>query len=131
MITRTEVLRVVDAIASRRLFSNEEKWLVPGPTTANALNRTLRTLGLVEEDGKDTRSTALGKELNIDLHEVFMGLWEPWDAIHVLEQNNLVSDDEMDSLFDLLEMGEQHYEPILRSRVQQAYRDYYGATRLH
>ena len=60
-----------------------------------------------------------------------MGLWEPWDAIEVLNDHNLVSDSEIDSLFDTLEMGQEHFEPILRARVQQAYRDYYRTTRPH
>jgi hypothetical protein len=131
MINKTEAMAIVDAIASRRLFGDEKKWLVEGPNVANALNETLRTLGLVEEDGRYIRFTALGKELNIDLQQVFMGLWEPWDAIHVLEQHDLLSADEIDSLVDLLEVGEERFEPIFKTLVQQAYRDYYGATRLH
>jgi hypothetical protein len=131
MISRTDIVATVDAIASRRLFS-ELKWLVEGPITANALDRTLQTLGLVEPlPGGGCRHTNLGKELNIDLQEVFMGLIDPWDAVHILEDNNLVSDDEVDSLFDLLEMDEKHYEAILRTRVQQAYRDHHGAKHLH
>ena len=132
MISKTEVVARVDEIASRRLFS-DPKWLVDGPIAANVLDRTLQKLGLVEplSGGTGYQNTNLGRELNIDLQLVFMGLFEPWDAIHILEDHNLVSDDEIDTLFDLLEMGEQHYEHILRARVQQAYRDYFGATRLH
>jgi hypothetical protein len=131
MISRTDIVATVDEIASRRLFS-EPKWLVEGPITANALDRTLQTLGLAEPlPGGGSRHTNLGKELNIDLQEVFMGLIDPWDAVHILEDNNLVSDDEVDSLFDLLEMDEKHYEAILRTRVQQAYRDHHGAKHLH
>jgi hypothetical protein len=132
MISKTDVVAKVDEIASRRLFS-EPKWLVDGPITANALDRTLQTLGLVEPLSGRTgyQNTNLGKELNIDLQEVFMGLFDPWDAVGILEDHNLVSDDEADTLYSLLEMDEKHYEPILRRRVQQAYRDYHGAIRLH
>jgi hypothetical protein len=89
MISKTEILTTVDAIASRRLFS-EPKWLVEGPITANALDRTLQTLGLAEPlPGGGSRHTNLGKELNIDLQEVFMGLIDPWDAVHILGQSGL------------------------------------------
>ena len=60
-----------------------------------------------------------------------MGLWEPWDAVHVLIDHHLIAEDEVDTLFYLLEKGEKYYEPILKARVQQAYRDYYKATTLH
>jgi hypothetical protein len=74
--------------------------------------------------------TSLGKEFNIDLQQVFMGLWDPWDAVHVLLGHHLIGEDEADALFDLLE-NEINYEPTFRTRVQQAYRDYYKATTLH
>jgi hypothetical protein len=132
MINRTEILATVDAIATSRLFGRG-KWLVGNPRTATALNEMLQTLGLEEllPDGISSRCTSLGKELNSDLQQVFMGLWEPWDAVHVLKDYDLVAEDEVDTLLDLLEIGEKYYEPLLRARVQQAYRDYYKATLLH
>jgi len=132
MLNKTEILTTVDAIATRRLFG-DSRWLVDGPITASALSRTLQTLGLQEPlpNGADYKNTSLGRELNIDLQEVFMGLWEPWDAVHILNDHHLVADDEVDMLFDLLEMDEKRYEPILRARVQQAYRDFHKATLLH
>jgi hypothetical protein len=60
-----------------------------------------------------------------------MGLWEPWDMIYVLEEHGLLDEDEVDHLFDLLQRDEEHYEPALKARVQQAYRNYHKATLLH
>jgi hypothetical protein len=131
MLNKTEILTTVDAIATRRLFG-QEKWLVDSPITASALMKTLQTLGLEEHlPNGSIRCTNLGKEFNIDLQQVFMGLFEPWDAVHVLVDHHLIAEDEADMLFDLLEMDEKKYEPILRARVQQAYRDYYRATTVH
>jgi hypothetical protein len=49
-----------------------------------------RELGL-EEDVPGmpgtTRSTPLGKELNLDLLMVFVGAWDFWDIPHILEEN--------------------------------------------
>jgi hypothetical protein len=39
----------------------------------------------------------------VDLYEVFVGLWEPRDMIHVLEEHGLLDEDEGDHLFDLLQ----------------------------
>ena len=76
-------------------------------------------------------STAVGNEVNVDLHIVFMGLCKPWEMVDILEQNGLLDEDEGDALFDLFERDEKHYEPPLKARVQQAYRSYHKATVLH
>jgi hypothetical protein len=73
----------------------------------------------------------LGKGINVDLYEVFMGLWDPWDMIHILEKHGLLDEDEVEHLFVLLQRDEKYYEPVLKARVQQAYRSYHKATLLH
>ena len=77
MLSKTEILATVDTIASQRLFV-DQKWFVD-PKTANSLHSTIKELGLIEPaPNNGTKLTTLGTELNIDLQEVFMGLWEPW-----------------------------------------------------
>jgi len=127
MISRTEILTTVDAIASKRLFV-DRTWLVDRETSI-ALNTTLKKLGLIELLPDGGRYTNLGKELDIDLQELFMGLWEPCEAPWVLEDHKLLDESECDALFDLMETDE--YEAKLRARVQQAYRDYHKVTRVH
>jgi hypothetical protein len=118
----------LEAIVAVRLFG-DGNWLVDresGP----ALSKVLQEMGLEEQlpnDPKTTRSTSLGKEFNIDLQMVFMGLWEPWDMIFILEEHELIDTDEVDTLVDLLN-AEKYSD--LRTRVKQAYRDYHKACQL-
>jgi len=131
MLSKAQIMTTVDGIATHRLF-NAETWLSDSPIATRALTKTLATLGLVEQvpDG-GRRSTSLGKQINLDLQAVFMGLWGPWDAVEILKDQNLLCEHEADTLLELLEMDEEHYEPLLRARVQEAYRDYYGSAALH
>jgi hypothetical protein len=130
MHNKTEIATRLDTIASTRLFG-DGRWLVD-PETAIALDEALNAMGLQEQLPKNSsRDTALGKEFNLSLQMVFMGLWEPWDMIHVLEEQRLLDEDEIDRLFDLLERSEEEYERALKTRVQRAYRDYHKATVPH
>jgi hypothetical protein len=118
------------AIASTRLFGHEG-WLVDREASIK-LNEALQAMGLCEQVSANTsKNTTLGNEVNVDLHMVFMGLWDPGDMVIILDQNGLLDEDEVDALFDLLERDEQYYEPPFKARVQQAYRSYHRATALH
>ena len=129
MLNKTEILGTVDTIASKRLFV-DRKWLVDRETSI-ALNRTLEKLGLIEflQDGVTMRYTKLGNELDIALQELFMGQWDPCDAVWVLEDRQLLDDSERDALVDLMETDE--YETQLRARVQDAYRTYHNVMHVH
>src|SRR4029077_13497685 len=129
MLSRTEILTTVDTIASKRLFV-DRSWLVDREKSID-LDRTLEKLGLIEflPDGVTMRNTKLGNELDIDLQQLFMGQWEPWEAPWVLEERQLLDESECEALFDLMEADE--YEAELRARVQQAYRDYHKVMRFH
>jgi hypothetical protein len=130
MHKKHEIATRLAVISGTRLFG-QEQWLVDREA-AIKLNETLGAMGLREQVSANTfRNTTLGNELKVDLYEVFMGLWEPWDMIHVLEEHGLLDEYEVDHLFDLLQRDEEHYEPALKARVQQAYRNYHKATLLH
>jgi hypothetical protein len=129
-MTKTEIATRLDAIASTRLFG-DGKWLVDREA-ATALNGALEAMGLQEQLSENTsRDTPLGKEVNLSLHMVFMGLWEPWEMVHILADDGLIDEDESDRLFDLLERSGENYERALKACVQQAYRNYHRATFLH
>jgi hypothetical protein len=118
------------AIANTRLFGHEG-WLADREA-AIKLDEALQAMGLHEQVSANTfRNTTLGKEVDVDLHMVFMGLWEPWEMVLILEERGLLDEDEVDPLFDLLERDEKHYEPPFKARVQQAYRNFHKATVLH
>jgi hypothetical protein len=130
MDKKHEITTRLAVISGTRLFG-QEQWLVDREA-AIKLNETLGAMGLREQVSANTfRNSTFGNELKVDLHKVFMGLWEPWDMIHVLEEHGLLDEDEVDHLFDLLQRDEEHYEPALKARVQQAYRNYHKATLLH
>src|SRR5450432_1245705 len=69
-----------------------------------AFQRTLRDLGL-EEDvpgmPRATRSTALGRELNVDLMMVFAGVWDPSEIPNILESNGYLEEAEVEAVFAL------------------------------
>ena len=132
MFNKTDVLTTIDTIVSTRLFG-DGTWLVDAKPTANVLTRTLEELGLTETlpDGITYRYTRLGKELDLDLQTVFMGLYDVGDAIMILEERNLLATNEADALFDLWEKHEMQFDRWLRARVQQAYRDYHNVKLVH
>ena len=59
--------------------------------------KTVRELGL-DEDVPDsrgsTRSTALGKELNLDLLMAFVGAWDIWEIPYILEEYGYLEESE-------------------------------------
>jgi hypothetical protein len=122
-----EIWARLEAIVAMRLFGDGD-WPA-NPEAAPVLSKVLQEMGLEEpvpNRPNTARNTAFGKALNVDLLMVFMGLMEPWDSIATLEEYNLLDDDEADTLFGLVE-AEKYSE--LRTRVQQAYRDYHNRCR--
>ena len=73
MLSRTEILTTVDAIATRRLFG-QEKWLVDSPITASALTKSLQTLGL----------PALAEGNTIILNQARIGVVEACSGLSML-----------------------------------------------
>jgi hypothetical protein len=108
MHNKTEIVTTLDTIASQRLFG-DGRWLVDR-AAAIELNEAINAMGLQEQVSENTsRDTALGKEVNLSLQMAFMGLWEPWDMIYVLEEHRLLDEDEVDHLCYLLERSEEDY----------------------
>jgi hypothetical protein len=122
---KAQVLRDLDTLVVSRLFGNGP-WLVDAETAPRISNK-LCEMGLEEvisDDGRTTRSTAFGREQHCDLQMVFMGLFEPWDALWVLEDYGLIDADERDRLQDCVHAGADP-ELFLRDRVRRAYYEYY------
>ena len=68
-----------------------------------AFFRTVRELGLdedVPDSPRTTRSTALGKELKLDLLMAFAGAWDMWEIPHILEENGYLEESEADELYN-------------------------------
>jgi hypothetical protein len=86
-----------------------------------APHKTFRNLGLdedVPDDPGARRSTALGKELKLDLLMAFVGAWDLWDIPYILEEYGYIDESQAEELCfgPLVEM-----ERKLRSYVFQAY----------
>jgi hypothetical protein len=130
MDKRSVILRL-HAIAHTRLFG-DGPWLTnceSGP----ALHRILFEMKVEEEvpgDPRSSRSTALGKELHIDLVWAFVGHWDPYDLLDHLEEYKLLTESEADRFRHRLNKGADP-ESLLRARVQRAYVEYYRPSRPH
>ena len=110
-----------------RLFSRQP-WLADRET-CSALHRKLVQMGLVECVCAETdtwRSSPLGKELDVDLFEVFLGLFDEFNAM-ILEHYGLVDESEFDVI--CARMDKDNAESILIGYVKRAYLDYRNATK--
>jgi len=68
------------------------------------------------------RSSPLGKELDLDLFEVFMGVFHEWEVLSILEQYRLIDESEVDAIWE--RMSEANAESVLRGYVKRAYFHY-------
>jgi hypothetical protein len=86
-----------------------------------ALFRIFRSLGL-DEDVPDSpgtsRSTALGKELNLDLLMVFVGAWDIWEIPGILKEYGYIGESQAEELWNDRPI---QMEKKLRWYVFQAY----------
>ena len=124
------VIAKLHAMIDLRLFG-DRPWLADREACP-ALNRTLEELGLQESVPGEKYSigdTVLGKELNIDLVTVFIGLWDGWEVPYILEKNGLIDEIETDRIYDLMETTDDP-EHILRPVVRKAFLDYYNPSQL-
>src|SRR5262245_21343390 len=92
---KCEVIRTLHALIDESLFGSRP-WLGDREITS-ALTKKLNTLGLSEPvpgQPNTSRSTALGREVNIDLMQVFMGTWYEYEVPMILKDYGLISEDE-------------------------------------
>jgi hypothetical protein len=78
---------------------------------------------VVSDDGRTKCVTAFGREQHVDLQRVFLGLWDPGDALWELHDHGLIDADERDRL-ELCLMAGADPELLLRDRVRRAYYEY-------
>ena len=98
----------------------------------DALSRKLDELGLQERvpgDISSTRFTALGKELQLDLVMVFIGLWDELEMPTILEDHGLIDGLDVSRIYDLLETCSDP-EHVMRPFVQKAYLKHYNPSGL-
>jgi hypothetical protein len=127
---RAALVSKLDALITARLFGPSE-WLAHR-AAASAIDEMLFNLKLQEPvTGQEgvTQSTTLGKELDLDLLMVFLGIYEPWDAVMILQKYELLDETEVCDLFHAV--GTKDSELLLRKRVQTAYHKYFRVLFYH
>jgi hypothetical protein len=127
-INKAEIIAELENMVAARLLSGQ-RWLADRETNS-PYHRKLIEMGLVEQvrDEPPTwRNTPLGKELDVDLLQVFMGLFAEWDVPLILEEYRLLDRSEADDIYE--RMTEANAERVLSGYVKRAYFDYRKAAK--
>ena len=125
-MSKPEIIVELEAMVSHRLFGCH-RWLADEETFC-AVSEKLIKMGLVERISPyDWRSTRLGRELDIELFEVFLGLIDVWDVPLVLYHYGLIDAREGESLHDCTSANADP-EFVLFGYVRRAYFEYHKAT---
>ena len=110
-----------------RLFSGQP-WLAD-PETCSAVNRKLIEMGLLKQVHDDPiiawRITPLGRELDVELFHVFLGVWHYCEVPLILEEYGLLSEAE----FYTICASDADAESLLSGYVKRAYFDYRNGGR--
>ncbi len=128
-MNRSKILTQIHAIVDARLFSGR-----PWPAdreACDALRRTFVQMGLDEQvpgDTKTSRTTALGREHQLDLIRVFTGLWEECEMASILEEHGLIDQSECEFIYDQLE-ADPDTEGVTLPFVRRAYFEYYNPSK--
>ena len=69
----------------------------------------------------------MGKELNVDLFQVFIGLWDEWEVPLIQEEYGLLNESEFDAIIECT--SDADAERLLSGNVKRAYFDYRKATK--
>ena len=122
-MNKAEIIAELENMVAARLFSGQ-----PWPAdreTISAYRRKLTQMGLVEP--VTWRYTPVGKELDLELFEVFMGLWDEWEVPFILEQYSLIDGSEFEEICARMSKGNP--ESVLSGYVKRAYFDYRKAAK--
>jgi hypothetical protein len=127
-MNKAQIIAELENMVVARLFSCQP-WLVDRETFS-AVHRKLIQMGLVETvcvEPLTWRISPLGKELDVELFEVFMGLFDGQEVPMILEYHRLIDESEVDAIY--ARMSEANAECVLSGYVKRAYFDYRKATK--
>ena len=128
-INKAEIIVELENMVAARLFGRQP-WLADRETYS-AVNRKLIQMGLMEQVRDEPtrwRTTPLGKELDLDLFLVFMGVICEWDVPITLEEYGLLNESEFDAI-TINASPKVDEETLLSGYVKRAYFDYRKATK--
>ena len=127
-MNRAQIIAELENMVAVRLFSRRP-WLADRETCC-AIHTKLIQMGLVEVvslEPQTWRHTPLGKELDVELFQAFMGHWNEWKIPMILEKYHLINEPEVDAIFECT--SEADAERLLSGYVKRAYFDYRKAAK--
>lgn len=127
-MNKAEIIAELENMVAARLFGRQP-WLADREIIS-AYHRKLIQMGLVEQvcaEPQTWRNSPLGKELDVDLFEVFMGLWDEWEVPMILKDYHLLDESEADAILE--RMSQANAERVLSGYVKRAYLDYRKASK--
>src|SRR5262249_49319413 len=122
-MNEAQIIAELENMAAARLFSGQP-WLADRET-CDAVHRKLVQMGLVERvrvEPETWQTTPLGKELDVDLFEVFMGVWDEWEVPMILKEHHIIDWAEAEAMY--ARMDKRDAESVLIGYVKRAYFDY-------
>jgi hypothetical protein len=125
-MNKSVALQELNKLVDEILFGSGRWPPDPGPVCSR-----LSEMGLTEKLARDPQSsmyTELGKTVQVDIFEVFLGVYDEAEIPFILEQFGLFRRAESEWLWDRLEAGENVW-PWMRVRLRRAYREYFGQER--
>jgi hypothetical protein len=123
-MNKAEIIAELENMVVARLFSRQP-WLADRET-CSAIHRKLIQMGLVFSVEPSTwRHTPLGKELDVELFQVFMGHWNEWEVPMILEEYGFLSESEFDAICE----SKADAESLLSGYVKRAYFEYRNASK--
>jgi len=127
-MNKAQIIAELENMVVARLFGRQP-WLADRETFS-AVNRKLIQMGLVEVvcvEPLTWQASPLGKELDVMLFEVFMGLFDEEEVPMILEDHGLIDESEVDAIY--ARMSDANAESVLSGYVKRAYFDYRKATK--
>ena len=127
-MNKAKIIAELENMVAARLFSGQ-RWLADLETNS-AYHRKLIKMGLVEQvhaEPPTWQYTPLGKEVDVELFEVFMGIIYDWDVPFILEEHGLLDESESDAIYECT--SEANAERLLSGYVKRAYFEYRKAAK--
>jgi hypothetical protein len=127
-MNKAKIIEELENMVVARLFSRRP-WLADRET-CSAIHRKLIQMRLMEVDCVEPetwQNTRLGKELDLDLFEVFIGLFDEWELPMILEDYHLIDESEAEVIY--ARMSNEKAESVLSGYVKRAYFEYRKSTR--
>jgi hypothetical protein len=123
------IVAELESIVHFRLFG-PVRWLAEGEI-ADALHKKILKMGLREKvfgTSDAWQATPLGAVVNVEVYEVFIGLFDEVEIPNLLCHHGLMDETLVDDIYARIENG-KGAETLLRGYVKRAYFDYHKATK--